>query len=141
LRYATAMTRLLSITIFGALAACTSDLSEPAGVHLPSDGHFIMIPQGYTSPWACLAAEPNPYICQESLSLCRNGRAGYRRGDLVSEGTYEMAGPIATITCVDGSPLMAFDVAAVTSVDDPVHWTVDTDHDYMELQFDNIGCE
>lgn len=141
MRYAVVMTRLLLITALAALAACTSDLSERVGVHLPSDGHFIVIPPGYTSPWACLASEPNPYICEESLSLCKNGRAGHRRGDIVSEGTYEMAGPIATITYVDRSPLMAFDVAAVTSADDPVHWTVDTDQDYQQLQFDNIGCE
>jgi hypothetical protein len=117
--------------------------AEVAGA-LPSDAHYIQIIPGYASPQQCLAEAEQPFICSYTLSLCKDGRAGSREGDLLYEGTYSMADSIAQITWSSGTnpSFTQFDVESVTELDAPaVHWVIDTDQLYNSLQFDNISCD
>lgn len=139
--------KVFAFLILLILAGCTT---EPVGawnvsadVHLPSDGHFIAVRDGYATPQACLdqnsTPDKNPFICIESLSLCEHGKAGYRLGDLTYQGTYAMHDALATLA-IDNYPGLEFDVSAVEMVGASTTWIVDTEGYYNTLQFDNIGC-
>jgi hypothetical protein len=130
----------LALALSIGMTACSMDGAEPELVPLAEDAHFVALVAPYASPEACLASAEQPFSCQFSLSLCKSGRAGMRRGDLVSTGVYGMTGAIATATFDDGSDF-ALDTVALVEVDMPdAHWIVDTLGRYRTLQFDNIDC-
>ena len=135
------MKRLALVIVAGSSAACIDAGSgDRAGQTLPSDSHYVVVPNGYASPEECIASAPQPFSCVLSLSLCRNGRAGARVGDIVEDGTYTMDGSIAHI--VFDRKTMDFDVAAVVELGSPnTTWIVDTEHRWETLQFDNISCQ
>jgi hypothetical protein len=130
------------------LAGC---ITEPVGasnvsdgVHLPSDGHYIALRDGYPTPQACFDQNStpgkNPFFCRESLSLCANGRVGYLQGDVIYEGTYTMHAARATFA-IENYPGLQFDVSAVEMPGVSTTWIVDTEGYYNMLQFDNISCQ
>ena len=131
---------LAVVTMTGCFTTTPNDDAEPTS--LPSDAHYVEIEAPYASPQQCLAQNTQPFICQYSFSLCKDGRAGTRQGDLLYEGTYTMTGSVANITWDRYEGLMQFDVSSLTEPSAPsVHWVVDTDQLYDTLQFDNISCE
>ncbi len=143
------MTTRLALAFAGltsSLAACMDQPGPGPGQEpdpataLPADAHFIALVPPYPTPEACIAEDPQPFSCEFSLSLCMNGRAGQRIGDLIAEGTYDMENSIAHVTYTDGSTL-EFDVDAVVEIGSPnAHWIVDTERRWETLQFDNIDC-
>ena len=130
------------------LAGCLDSgggTGEPATA-LDYDAHFVALIGTHPTPEDCLATEEMPFVCRFSISLCKNGRAGYLRGDIVSSGTYNLEGNIAHITFTsDGSPIdekMDFDVVAPAEIGAPqAKWIVDTEGRWNTLQFDNISCD
>lgn len=138
----------MKLVVFLILAGCTTEpMAEgipPDGVHLPSDGHFIALRDGYATPQACFdqnsSPDKNPFFCRESLSLCANGRLGYLQGDVVYHGTYTMHAALATFA-IENYPGLQFDVSAVEMPGVSTTWIVDTDGYYNTLQFDNISCD
>jgi hypothetical protein len=133
------MTRLVSLALLTSLVACVDD-AETGSHTLPADGHYVIVPNGYASPEECLANAQQPFACQYSLSLCANGRAGERIGDLVDQGTYNLHGSVAHVD-FDSGETMQFDVQAVVDLDSPnVQWIIDTEQRWNTLQFDNIDC-
>jgi hypothetical protein len=123
-----------------ALAACMdSGSSGGPGNVLDADAHFVGLVGTHATPEDCLAKEPNPFVCEYSLSLCANGRAGLRRGDLVSEGTYTLNGVVANATFTDNTR-MSFDVQAAHEIGSPQKWIVDRQERWNTLAFDNIDC-
>lgn len=126
------------------LTACVDGRSatEPdPKTALPYDAHFVIVPNGYPSPEACIASSDQIFSCLYSLSLCANGRTGLRTGDLITDGAYDMDGSIARATYKDGSTL-DFDVDAVADLNSPnSHWVIDTERRWETLQFDTISCE
>lgn len=122
------------------LAACMTAGSSPNQNVLDEDAHFVALIGTYATPEACLAKEANPFVCEFSLSLCKNGRAGLRQGDIILDGTYTMSGNgIAHASFRDGSKF-EFDTLAVKEVDAGGRWIVDDAERYKTLQFDNIDC-
>jgi hypothetical protein len=128
-----------AVAVLAALAGCI-DAPPPDSHPLPMDVHYIVLPAGYSSPEQCIANDAQPFSCINSLSLCKNGRAGLRRGDVLEQGTYQLEGSVAHIT-FESERTMDFDVDSVTEPDSPsVGWTVDTQDRWETLQFDNIDC-
>jgi hypothetical protein len=128
------------VSLAGCLESGSSNTTPDPSTALPSDAHFVILISPYASPEECLANE-QPFTCQYSLSLCKSGRAGERRGDLVSEGAYDMVDSVAHVSFTDRTS-REFDVEAVVDLGAPnVHWIVDTERRWDTLQFDNISCE
>jgi hypothetical protein len=131
------MKTLACVLFVGSLAACADPYPTTP---LSQDAHYVALVSPYASPEECLAKASQPMECAISLSLCKNGRAGERFGDTVSEGVYDMGNSVATVNFTDGRTLI-FDVAAVADVEDTsTHWIVDTQDRWNTLQFDNIDC-
>ena len=122
-------------------SACLDAPAPDATMALATDTHFVGLFPPYTTPEDCLAHEQQPFSCLYSLSLCKNGHAGERRGDLLYDGGYHMVGSVAHIVYKNDPP-REFDLEALVFVDSPNQpWIVDTQDRWNTLQFDNVSCE
>lgn len=121
------------------LAACMESGSSK-NTPLTEDAHFVALTGTYATPEACLAKEANPFVCEVSLSLCKSGRIGLRRGDIVTDGTYTMIDDGIAHAALHDSSTFEFDVQLVMEVGSNQRWIVDTAERWKTLQFDNIDC-
>src|SRR5262245_57226150 len=89
--------KFASVIVFALLPACLDASKGEPATALDYDAHFVGLVGSYATPEDCLANEQNPFVCEFSLSFCKNGRVGFRQGDLVYDGTYDLDGNIARI--------------------------------------------
>jgi hypothetical protein len=117
--------------------ACTA--ADEDVTLLTVDAYYLAVFAPDTSPEDCLA-RPDPRGCRFAITLCSDGRAAERIGDVISDGTYELNGSIALVTLEDRS--FEFDVATrVRSNDSPkTSWVLDTKDLHKTVHFDTIDC-
>jgi hypothetical protein len=138
--------KTLASVILVLLAACTEGSGKPdPTTALDYDAHFVALIGSYATPEDCLANEQQPFVCTFSISFCKNGRVGYRQGDIVYDGTYDLDGNIAHATFTGPGTFtiddIDFDVVTPAQVGAPqAKWIVDTQGRWNTLQFDNIDC-
>jgi hypothetical protein len=133
------------VTLLAVVAVACGDPDEGPGdsdltVHLAEDAYYIAVFVPHTSPADCLA-ESDPRSCAISITLCADGRAARRIGDVIQSGTYELDGPLAN-AMVDGTDF-TFDVASRASPDDGANttWILDDADYHVDPVFDTIDCQ
>ncbi|MBA3500466.1 MAG: hypothetical protein M4D80_06170 [Myxococcota bacterium] len=106
---------------------------------LTQDAYYLAVFAPDTAPEDCLA-HPDPRGCQFAITLCKDGRAAERIGDIISSGTYELNGSVAHVAVDNYS--FEFDVATrVRSSDSPkTTWVLDTKDLHKTFNFDTIDC-
>lgn len=126
---------LLSLSLTG----CMDD--DGYATPLSYDAYFIAVFAPHTSAEDCIASSPDPRGCQFATTLCKDGRAASRMGDIISIGTYEMLGSVAHATLTSGETF-EFDVSTPAKAGDSANttWNADTTNLHLTEQFDTIDC-
>ncbi|MBA3461183.1 MAG: hypothetical protein H0T46_14560 [Deltaproteobacteria bacterium] len=125
-------------------AACVSTSSSEPPV-LPSDAYFTGVPSQFSSTEECLANSRHPYgwDCSFELAFCHTGAAGYRQGDVITVGTYQLDDGLA-VGKLGASPFQ-FDLETSTALTDSfgggLTWVPDTAGRWTTFQFDVISCD
>jgi hypothetical protein len=128
----------MKIVLLLALGACTADPSITNA--LPSDGYFTGFAAKFASPEDCVAQNPNVHSCTFEIALCRDGNAGMRIGDVISEGVYRMDGSRAIASGSGTDFELDVDSGVGTGMADGLRWEHDTAKRWQTLQWDVIGC-
>jgi hypothetical protein len=115
--------------------ACTVDEDV---MLLTQDTYYLAVFAPDTSPEDCLARADRG--CRFAITLCSDGRAAERIGDVIGSGTYELNGSVALV--VLDSYSFEFDVATrMRSADSPkTTWILDTKDLHKTFHFDTIDC-
>ena len=130
---------LVSLVLTGCVA------SPGVGEPLDEDVHYIGVPTDFASAVECLVpstAAPGR-LCSFALTLCHNGRAALRIGDVVMGGIYAMDGTIARGT-IEASDL-ALDLETLAEPEGPivrgVRWELDAHRRSRTAIYDALGCD
>lgn len=133
------MLLLVSLVATGCVA------SPGVGEPLDEDVHYIGVPTDFAAAVACVAPSarsPRPY-CTVALTLCHNGRAALRIGDVVMGGIYAMDGDVARGTIE--ANVLALDLATLAEPEGPivagVRWELDTERRSRTQVYDALGCD
>jgi hypothetical protein len=107
----------MAILPFLVAAGCVTgpEVGEP----LAEDTSFIGVTGPYSSSDECFAQSTHDgWDCSFALTLCHNGRATLRLGDVVLKGIYAMHGDIARATIE--ATVLTLDLATLTELYGPV---------------------
>src|SRR5207244_8298446 len=116
-----------------------SEVGEP----LAEDTSFIGVSGPYSSSADCFAQSAHSgWDCSFALTLCHNGRATLRLGDVVMKGIYAVHGDVARATIE--SHVLELDLATLTELEGPVaggiRWELDTEGRAARSSSDASDC-